>query len=280
MPDKTQGSRGNPIRRRGAAAVLIAVASVAIGAVLGVPHNGNAAGQAAPANQSPPTISGTPSVGSTLTATNGTWTGNPTSYVYQWRRCDSTGGSCSSISGANKSEYTLKTVDADNTLRIRVTARNADGSAQATSVPTAVVKATPTPPATGCPSGSGGIKIADLSSPARLTVDRQEVSPGVIGRSTQDLTARFHVSACGGRSVEGALVYVTAVPFNQFSIPAEQPTGADGFATLTLHQLSGFPAARRQALLVLFSRARKTGEDPLGGVSTRRLVSFRVDLNR
>ena len=42
----------------------------------------------------------------------------------------------------------------------------------------------------------------------------------------------------------------------------------------------GFPAARRQQLLVIFARARKTGEDPLGGVSTRRLSSFRVDLNR
>jgi hypothetical protein len=102
----------------------------------------------------------------------------------------------------------------------------------------------------------------------------------VVGRSTQDLQARFHVSACSGRSVQGALVYVTAVPFSQFSIPAETPTGSDGWATLTMHQLGGFPAARNQQLLVLFARARKSGEDPLGGTSTRRLVSFRVDLGR
>ncbi len=280
MAGKNHGFRTTLGHRRALAAVLIAVASIVIGAVLGAPHEGNAAAQAAPGNQSPPTISGTPSVGSTLTATNGTWTGSPTSYLYQWRRCDSVGGSCASIGGATNSTYALKQVDADNTLRIRVTARNADGSTQATSVPTAVVKAAPTPPATGCPSGTGAIKIADLSSPARLTLDRQEITPGVIGRSSRDITVRFHVSACGGRSVEGALVYTTTVPFNQFSLPAEQPTGADGFATLTMHQLSGFPAARQQGLLVFFSRARKTGEDPLGGVSTRRLVSFPVDLKR
>jgi hypothetical protein len=31
-----------------------------------------------------PVVSGTPQVGQTLTATNGTWTHNPTSYGYQW----------------------------------------------------------------------------------------------------------------------------------------------------------------------------------------------------
>jgi hypothetical protein len=38
-----------------------------------------------PVNSSPPTISGTPQVGQTLTSTTGTWTNNPTSYARQWR---------------------------------------------------------------------------------------------------------------------------------------------------------------------------------------------------
>ena len=91
---------------------------------------------------------------------------------------------------------------------------------------------------------------------------------------------RFHVSACGGRDVQGALVYVTAVPFQQFSIPSETPTGSDGWASMTMTRLRGFPAASNQQLLVIFVRARKPGENLLGGISTRRLVSFRVDLNR
>jgi hypothetical protein len=43
-----------------------------------------AAAGSVPVNTVLPTISGTPQVGQTLTATNGTWTNSPTSFTYQW----------------------------------------------------------------------------------------------------------------------------------------------------------------------------------------------------
>jgi hypothetical protein len=258
---------------------LLALLAAGLVTVLAVAGYSAASSDAAPTNQSAPTISGTPQEGSTLTASSGTWNGTtPITYHYQWRRCDKNGVGCSNISGADTSTYLVKHADVGNTLRVRVTAKNADGSAQATSAQTAVVTARPTSPpsSNGCPSGTGPISVSNVTPPARLLIDGQQVTPSVITRSSTDITVRFHVSACGGRSVAGALVYATAVPYNQFSIPPETATDASGWATMTMHQEGAFPASPRQQLLAMFVRARKSGESLLGGISTRRLVSFPV----
>ena len=242
---------------------------------------GAAASSAKPANSSPPTITGTAQEGSSLTGNRGTWDNNPTSYDYFWMRCGKNGGSCSDISGARSLTYTLKGVDVGNTLRFRVRAQNADGQTSATSVPTAVViaatKPPPPAPATGCPTGTGSIQVANLTSPALLLIDQQQTSPSVVNSGTNQLIVRYHVSACKGRSVQGSLVYATAVPFNQLSIPAEQATGPDGWAELDFHMLA-FPVSPKQQLIAIFARARKSGENLLGGISSRRLFSVGVNL--
>jgi hypothetical protein len=256
----------------GLASLLVVLAAVA-----GRAEIADSAPQAAPTNQSPPAVSGTPEEGRTLTTSNGTWAGTaPITYTYSWRRCDENGGSCSQIGGATSNTYVLKKVDVGNTIRSRVTARNNDGSTAATSVPTAVIRPAAAPAPAGC-NGNAPIQIASVALPERLLIDGQSITPTVVTRSTTGITLRFRVT-CKGKPVQGALVYADAVPFNQFSTPAEAPTGADGWATLTMSRDRGFPAARNQELLVIFARARKAGEDLLGGVSTRRLVSFPVRL--
>jgi len=254
---------------------------------------GAAARSAVPQPQNPPTVTGFAKEDQTLTGHNGTWSGRPTDFNFFWTRCDKTGGSCANISGAHAATYKLTNADVGNTLRFKVEARNSDGNTFASSVPTAVVRSasstSPPPPASpppspppasnGCPSGSGSAAIGDISSPAHLILDGQQADPGTVTGGTQDITIRYHVSDSCGQDVQGALVYTTAVPFNQWSIPNETPTGSDGWASMTMHRLRGFPVGPHQQLIALFARARKPGESVLGGISTRRLFSLRVNLN-
>lgn len=80
-----------------------------------------------------PAVTGTATVGSTLTAGNGTWSASPDSYVYQWKR----GGV--PITGATASTYVLVSADSGQTVSVRVTAIKAlYTSASATSVGTAI----------------------------------------------------------------------------------------------------------------------------------------------
>jgi hypothetical protein len=98
---------------------------------------------AAPSNSAAPSISGTTAFGSTLTAANGTWSGNPTGYTYQWQRASTSTGSYSNISGATSQSYTVATADIGNFLKVNVTATNAGGSTSAlSSATTQISKAT------------------------------------------------------------------------------------------------------------------------------------------
>jgi hypothetical protein len=111
-----------------------------------------------PANTALPTINGTLKDGQTLTTTNGSWTGNPTSFSYQWRRCDTGGSNCRDV-GGNQPSYALGRDDIGSTIRVKVRARNAFGSTDVTSAPTGVVApAGPLPANTSPPTISGTAK--------------------------------------------------------------------------------------------------------------------------
>jgi hypothetical protein len=224
------------------------------------------AAAAPPRNTAAPTISGAPQVAQTLTANNGTWTGaQPLTFSYHWRRCSNTGGSCSDISAATAKTYILTSADEGTTLRVRVTARNSRGSASATSAPTTVIGKAE------APSGAT-VSISDVSLPNRLLIDRLAFTPAIL-RSHSTFTARFHVSDSRNHSVQGALVFVLAIPFGSTTTPAEATTGADGWVTFRMRATSRVHFGRPGSI-PMFVRARKTGERLIGGVSTRRLVNL------
>jgi hypothetical protein len=228
-----------------------------------------------PANTALPTISGTPQENSTLTGSNGTWTNSPTDYTYSWFRCATNGSSCAAINGATKNTYALTSADIGATIRFHVVASNSAGNDAADSAQTPVISKFR---GQGCPISGNPDQVANINPPARLLVDSMQSEPPVVHGSIQTLVVRFHVTSTCGGPVQGALVYATATPFNQFAIPPEQPTGADGWATLNFQRARAFPASKQQRLLAIFVRARKSGENVLVGISTRRLMSLRVNL--
>ena len=105
-------------------------------------------------------------------------------------------------------------------------------------------------------------------------IDQVKFSPSIV-KSVQQITARFHVQeTVGGKSVSDALVYAIGLPYSRVNVPAEVKTGSDGWAEMTFTPGKLFP---RKGFITFFVRARKDGEDPLAGVSTRRLVQVTVN---
>jgi hypothetical protein len=233
-------------------------------------------GNAAPRNTAKPTISGKPVVGETLTADPGTWAEGPT-FTYQWQTCDKNGANCNDINGATGRTYGVRAADVDKTIRVRVTGKNLVDSTTVSSDTTAVVTSGTTAPPPKPPVGVGAaISISAVSLPDRLVISQVKFTPSIIRSKSQPITGRFRITETqAGRPVTGAMVYAIGVPANRVSVPGEVQTDGSGWATITFNPLRGMPL-KRGAQLTFFVRARKSGENPLAGVSTRRLVSVRI----
>ena len=156
---------------------------------------GNSYGSA-PVNTVAPAVTGTASFGSTLTTTNGTWTGAPApTFTYQWQRVTT------NISGATSSTYVLVAADVGNTIRCVVRATNSvapsgvTANSNSTASVSAVVPGAPTigtATATGsstatvvytAPASDGGATITTYtatSSPSGITGTLSQAGSGTI----------------------------------------------------------------------------------------------------
>jgi uncharacterized delta-60 repeat protein len=172
-----------------------------------------------PSNTGPPIISGTATEGHTLSSTRGAWSQSPNSFAYQWQDCDTTGNYCRDIAGATHSAYTLLGVDHSpgrvtggdigHTVRVVVTASNANGSSAATSYTTATV--------TGHRTAAGpamwGVGLASSSFTAkrgtRITITVSE-SATITVAITHNVRGYKVRGTCRARGTRGTRCTLTA----------------------------------------------------------------------
>jgi hypothetical protein len=145
-------------------------------------------GQAAPTSLNPPTITGTATVGQTLTASTGSWNGSNLVFTYQWQRCDLNGGSCANVSGATGNSFVPTPDDVNSTLRVTVTATNTLGAASRQSNPTA-------PVANNRPANTTLPSIAEVPPTSADDVTRYTVTTG-FWTGSPTITFRYQWRRC------------------------------------------------------------------------------------
>ena len=189
----------------------------------------------APPTVSSVTIDGEPVVGGTLTAVAGV-TGDPEPVPeYRWLRCEADRpNKCDTIGGATAASYVAVAGDLGSRLRVRVTATNALGSAEARSEPTAVVgedpgpeptptptpeptptptpeptpTATPTPEATATPEPSA----TPAPSPEPTATPGPSPTPAPTATPAPALTGAVPLPVSGGSPAEVAPRYLRPFP--------------------------------------------------------------------
>src|SRR5215831_13526592 len=157
-PSAVRGGKGAAMtieRNDRGAARPRGVFALALFAALIAAVTASAARAVVPQNTAPPTVTGNAREGETLSVSNGSWNGSPTKFAYQWQRCSADGTGCADIAGAQSANYNVSGADTDHTLRVQVTASNADGQSTSTSKTTDLVSSKGDPQNTVKPSVSG-----------------------------------------------------------------------------------------------------------------------------
>lgn len=180
-----------------------------------------------------PTISGTATVGSTLTATAGAWAPAPVSLGYQWYR-----GS-TAIKGATKTTYKLVSEDAGKVIKVSVTGTKTGyrsvrvDSAPLASVVKASLEAAPQPTLSGTPKvGSTLTASAGEWKPGGVTLSYQWYRGSTAIKGATKATYKV-TSSDGGKALK---VVVTGSKSGYATVKV-----ASAPMTITLKSLSATP---------------------------------------
>ena len=188
-----------------------------------------------------PQISGSPVRSSTLTATDGAWSGNGNVYSVQWQRSTDGGSTWSPIAGAASWTYQVQVADEGDELRALVTASNPDATVSAASPATAAVSAA-APIETAAPQISGAALRGD-------TLSATEGGWGGLGNS---YACQWQRSADGG-STWTAISGATAPAYTlttadegdlvRMLVTVSNPDGSATAATAALGPVAAAPPA-------------------------------------
>lgn len=159
-----------------------------------------------PVNTAAPTLTGAATVGQTLTCSEGSWSGSPTSLAYSWLR----GGV--PIAGQTGSTYVVQEADRGQTIACQVTASNTAGATSAISNGLAIAAPLPAKEETK-PVVEGETKpIAREEVEPQLKAPAPEPKPGVAvaGRvaKSRGEHAMVKLHCTGGGSCEGSVKLV------------------------------------------------------------------------
>ncbi len=208
---------------------------------------------ATPQNMTPPSLTGTPTIGATLTCATGTWSGAPTpSIEVQWLRDGQP------VAGANQATYAVGAADVTSSLACRVTATNVGGSVNATTAAVGVAAVAPqnvTRPAISGSAEPGSTLTCALGSWAGIPSPSFRVQwlrdageiPGATAATYalasadagNSITCRVTATNAGGSTAATSAEFNTAKPVK----PAEQV-----LAEKSREQVAaaiGLPSARR-----------------------------------
>ena len=190
----------------------------------------------------PTTTTPAPTVGVRLNRTLGTWAGTPTSYTYQWQRCDGSGSACADIAGETATTYKPVTADVGSTFRVAVTGINAGGPSlpavsDATSpviAPVPVSTATPPSPTTTAPSPNVGVRLVRVvgswsNVPTSYTYQWRRCNGS--GSSCADISGETATSYMPVVSDVGSTFRVVIVAHNDAG--ASLPATSDATAAVT-----------------------------------------------
>jgi thermitase len=226
---------------------------------------------APPGNTARPAVSGATTVGTTLTATAGSWSRGPTSFSYQWQRCRL--GVCVPVPGATGSSYTLIAGDAGASIDVVVGATNSAGFSQAASAQTQTVQSPgssssgPASPPPASAGSSGSVPPGPLPTVQPPPVPRH--------RAGVNLT---HVALVGRRQGQAVVFTLSGRTRVQIALSPTARRGAAASDVLRL-TINGRKGTNRCALSALLGGHRlAAGRYALTVRAGNRAVTLRLAL--